>query len=372
MSEFQSGFQRLDDVGAFIHKHELELGMYTSSRIHERLAAEAKRGTESWLNAAYDDLALVLGQNFDLAEEKADQTISDLKSFGESLGFEMEGFEEQEENDTSRRIVWRPVARSCLLELFNLLSDTANDISQIYKPLEWSERVSARTDFEKFHRRTALGEAEARCALGWTAVALSERADLRAPMTLYYDDKFLTLHTTAKENEITLNVWKSARQPLAFIPAEIAPILKMDDENMLVEFEAQDLEICPLAPTLQYTQTTQHTNATCDLILSGVVGDYPVRELANCGFTMHPRTALAMEASDKCVRFVNTSGTASIQFEIRDGGHVRVVGGGLVLERDVNEGGVGNARAEATARAGIAEFEEPALDTQILAGFVRK
>lgn len=151
--------------------------------------------TDSLLQDAYSHVAMALERGFGRLSALGDEQVETLAALASELGVPIEPDDLARPAPDEDQIVWRPVARSSVLELLDTAMALA-DHSDAWVELEpdrLAKECLHRLDAESFRRRTSLDASDAATALELTSAALVDWDVVGQPVVLAYRHQFLAL-----------------------------------------------------------------------------------------------------------------------------------------------------------------------------------
>jgi hypothetical protein len=219
--------------------------------MRERLEDE----TEKFLYELYDAISAVLAARFRGLLEQATHELNVLRDIANSLDIPVAEDSARPPNADIDRIVWRQVARSSTLALFDWLMKHSSGRS--VPSATWARRCcDAAFDFETFRRETSLGVDDARLAVEVSAHAIVQSGLLNQPRPLWYRGKYVTPFALAGD------MWcmTTKSQPMMWFPmaGKERPIVIQTEDIISVRLpDATEVDLVPLTPWVGVQQNGQ-------------------------------------------------------------------------------------------------------------------
>jgi hypothetical protein len=209
--------------------------------------------TETFLYALYDAVSVRLAASFRTLSEHAKRELKALRDIARSLDVLETESAPPTTNAAVDRIVWRQVARSSILALFDWLITQPGGLSV---PAEtWTRGTCAATlDFETFRRETSLAGDDAKLAVNVSAQTIIESGLLDAPRPLWYRGRYLTALASAG------HLWSTTTDspPIVWVPltGKERPVLSQTGDTVSIRMpEATEVDLVRLTPWIGVEQT---------------------------------------------------------------------------------------------------------------------
>lgn len=221
--------------------------------VGDTMREQLEDDTETFLYELYDAVSGPLAASFRTLLEHANRELKALSDIARSLDILETEAVPPATNPAVERIVWRQVARSSTLALFDWLVTQSS--GQSVPPDTWARGTCAETlDFETFRRETSLGVADAKLAVNVTAHAVIESGLLDPPRPLWYRGRYLTLLASAGQ------LWSvtTSSAPMVWVPliGKERPVVMQTEETVSVRMpEATEVELVRLTPWIGVQQT---------------------------------------------------------------------------------------------------------------------
>ncbi len=230
----------------------LDAETFTTDDVAIAMREELEDETETFLYALYDATTPALAERFRTLIERSAHELSVLAEVARSLDIDIPADEPLSFDPDVDRIVWRQVARSSTLALFDWLgSDNRHRAGVPW--VDWARGCGNGLDFKMFRAETSLQASDARLALDVTAHAIVGWTRVQRPVPLFYRGQFITLLASGE----SISCMRTGSRPLAWfdLAGKEEPAVDEDEETVHVHMPTEvDLELVTLAPWVNFTE----------------------------------------------------------------------------------------------------------------------
>lgn len=214
--------------------------------IDDAMRERLEDDTERFLYELYGTVSDALAARFQRLLEQAKHELGVLRKIARSLEVVVAEEPARFANPRVDRVVWRQVARSSTLALFDWL--TSNASGRPIPSATWARQCCTDAlDFDRYRQETSLQVDDAKLAVEVSAHTIVESGMLEQPRPMWYRGQHVTLLASAGQ------IWSmtTKSQPMMWVPlaGKERPILKRTEDRISVWMpQATELDLVPLTP----------------------------------------------------------------------------------------------------------------------------